>query len=584
MKRNAALASLFVFAACASRPSKPSPSASETRSSAPHAISLSDVAPGGELLTRIELSAHRLEDDQFSPTRTFTEGAEWPGDIPGRTILALTMLSEVTHRDAKNLGAILDQLGPHMNARGYLGPIENEGVVNEQALSGHSWLLRALVEHYLWKHDPRDRALVEGIVRSLLLPTRGYYAQYPILPEQRSKGGKEAGELVGGTVSGWRLSTDVGCAFLMLDGATHAYALLRWPELGALVDEMIARFFEMDVQKVGAQTHATLSALRGIVRYAELTGRLDLVARARQIYSLYRTLAMTAHYANYNWFGRPEWTESCAVIDSVDLAMSLWRLTGETSYIDDAQRIYYNAMARGQRPNGGFGCDTCPGAHGETELASSRAFEAPWCCTMRGGDGLSRAASYGFYQRGNDIDLPFFSEATATVRFPDGSETVLRETTGYPYEGSVRIEIARSTSQAPRSVHLYVPPWGRDKLALRIDDSPRDAPVSRGFVDVVLPGGQGHSVTMTFALSARAVVPPGEAGRLALHSFEHGPLLLGARGVAGIKVARDAALVPKAHATYMIPGTTIEMYPIGGLTFEAESDARAERVQILFED
>lgn len=41
---------------------------------------------------------------------------------------------------------------------------------------------------------------------------------------------------------------------------------------------------------------------------------------------------MTENYENFNWFQRPEWTETCAVVDSYQLTLDLWKHTSETKY------------------------------------------------------------------------------------------------------------------------------------------------------------------------------------------------------------------------------------------------------------
>ena len=54
---------------------------------------------------------------------------------------------------------------------------------------------------------------------------------------------------------------------------------------------------------------------------------------------------MTENFENYNWFGRPEWTEGCAVIDSFIVATRLWRATGNAR-TSKTPMIYFNGMGR----------------------------------------------------------------------------------------------------------------------------------------------------------------------------------------------------------------------------------------------
>jgi hypothetical protein len=164
---------------------------------------------------------------------------------------------------------------------------------------------------------------------------------------------------------------------------------------------------------------------------------------------------MTANYENYNWFGRPEWTEPCAVIDSFIIAMQLYINTSDMRYIDLAQRIYYNGMCREQRPNGGFGCNSCA----MDGIIRNHCYEAFWCCSMRGGEGLSRAAQYGYLVDGNNIIVPYLSSSSADI--PVNGEIIhIEQTTSYPYEGRAAFDISGVTSCDKIALLIYKPGCG----------------------------------------------------------------------------------------------------------------------------
>ena len=77
---------------------------------------------------------------------------------------------------------------------------------------------------------------------------------------------------------------------------------------------------------------------------------------------MYTSEAWTEAYGNYNWFGAPRWTEPCAIIDSFIVTTTLWKLTRDVQYLEDAHHIYFNALCHGNRINGSFGSDICTGA------------------------------------------------------------------------------------------------------------------------------------------------------------------------------------------------------------------------------
>ncbi|MFR1758214.1 MAG: hypothetical protein ACLSX2_00720 [Christensenellaceae bacterium] len=344
------------------------------------ALSLDHIRPLGMLGARCALSAARLEGPEYRPDAIFTaDQAGWPGDWEGRAILGQCLICRVTGKTPSYLEEILQALGARFNARGYLGPILPEGEFDEQQLSGHSWLLRGLCEAYEQAGNPHLLAMIRRIVEALFLPAQAAYDRYPLDRRDHVVSGAEAGR-VAARSGCWHISTDTGCAFIPLDGVSHAYRLLKDPAIAGLLRAMIGRYLQLDFTALMVQTHATLTGCRGLLRFAMDTGDASLLQEARRIFDLYCREGMTAHYANYNWFGRPQWTEPCAVIDSYMLAMQLYAATGCPDYLETARMIGFNGLFRGQRANGGFGTDSCPGLSGGSagDLAMSL-YEAPWC-------------------------------------------------------------------------------------------------------------------------------------------------------------------------------------------------------------
>ena len=368
--------------------------------------SYGDVIARGELGARCALLSARLESPVYRPDVIFKiEQGGWPGDWEGRTILALTAEAQVTRREPSYLDEIVSSLPSHLNEKGYLGPIY-EGRLNEQQLSGHSWLLRGLCEYYLYRKYDFVLPLIDGIVRGLFLPAKGKYTSYPL--DQKIR---EGGDMSGSTlcsVGDWIISTDTGCAYIPLDGLTQAHSILKeyMPDgerdraLSSLLDEMINEFTHIPFVKIKMQTHATLSGLRGVLRRYEQTNDENLLYEAKRIFNLYEEHGMTLTYANKNWFDRPEWTEPCAIIDSFMVCSQLFAMTDDPHYAELSQLILYNGIFHAQRNNGGFGCDSCA----TDGVLKMHGFEAYWCCTMRGGEGLAAAAAYAVTSDGIIID------------------------------------------------------------------------------------------------------------------------------------------------------------------------------------
>jgi uncharacterized protein len=520
---------------------------------------LGEIHMFGDLGVRTGLNYARLEGQWYRPDEVFVaDKAGWPADWEGRLILALALHARSTRRTPAYLEEIMDRVPSHLNERGYFGHVLAAGVNDEQQMAGHSWYLRGVLEHHALYRDQRSLDLAASVIDNLLLPSAGNYARYPIDPATRWQS------------SHWKLSklqtksaahaetSDCGCAFIMLDGATAAYEALRIDALKPLIEEMIARYAQVDFRGINVQTHATLSGMRGILRMHRLTGdtaHLDLVKR---MYDLYTGVAWTEAYGNFNWFDVPRWTEPCGIIDSFILATQLWMATGKSRYLADAHHIYYNAMSHALRQTGAFGTDTCVGPCGV--LLKPMTYEVTWCCTMRGGEALTRATEYALMSDGDTLVLPFYHNLRATVALAGGTATV-RERTGYPHEGTVALTLEKCDSDRPVSVRMFVPPGA---LNPRVTLNGALAPVSaaNGMLTVVVPKPAGATVELAFDLPLRAEQAIGQATADGYFTWRHGPMLLGLDAEQEHSLRPDTALEDLGGGRYRVRESNVTLAPL----------------------
>jgi uncharacterized protein len=542
--------------------------------SIPTPLPFSDIIPGGDLARRATLNFSRLEEAKYQPDQVFQPAAyDWPGDTEGRTVLALTLLAQALHREPKHLEEILRRFPEHYNCDGYFGKVSLPETLDEQQLASHGWVLRGLCEEYLRTKSVVVRQMVEKIVWKLAVPTRGFHQDYPIDPGKRIFTGEYSGTVTN-RIGHWLLSSDIGSDFILLDGIVQAWEVMGCSDLPELIDEIIARFLQVDLLAIKAQTHSTLTGLRAILRYAQATSRPQLVAEAEKRFRLYLGEALTENFANYNWFQRPQWTEPCAVVDSFMVATHLWQLTGKPEYLEIAHLIYFNALGHGQRANGGFGCDTCAGAH-DPFLAIS-AIEAHWCCTMRGGEGLARAIQYSCFQTSDSIYLPFFHDAELTARRATGV-LHLKETTLYPYQGHVQLEVLTDTVPQTATLFLYLPPPSpQPRIALNGAEQKID--LESGFVKWTGAFKPGDLLTYDFDTVLRQTPVTNPHSISGHYALRHGPLLLACEGSSPRQVILSGPA--SRDACYQVGD--LHLAPLNDLIDRPEVTKENYRRQVLF--
>ncbi len=337
-----------------------------------------------ELAERIRLNRKRLEEPYYGIDEVFCDTDGWPGDKVGRALLAFVSHAAIDGYENPCMKALIREYPRHCNEKGFLGE-DSAPILWEQSFSGHSWLLRGLCAYWEQYGDPAVLDDARAIVEGLYLPARGRIGTYPVERSGMNDGGVSGHS--GAELNGWLLSTDVGCAFMSVDGLSHYYVLTGDEAVLALLREMTDVFGTIDKEAIRAQTHCTLTAARGMVRLYQKTKEPEFLRKAEAILDLYVKSGMTLTYENQNWWGRADsWTEPCAVVDSLMLALSLYEITGNPMRRTLAARIFHNGFASLQRDNGGAGTDTI--VTKEQPILHMLMYEAPFCCTMRLAEGL----------------------------------------------------------------------------------------------------------------------------------------------------------------------------------------------------
>lgn len=544
-------------------------------------IGFHDIDIKGELAVRTGLNYARLEGQWYRPDEVFQADKHgWPADWEGRIILALTMLAQSTHRTPAYLDRIIALIPEHLNSKGHFGQIVPEGKLDEQHLSGHSWILRGLIEYYQWKKDEGVKQILETMLNHYILAAKGYYAQYPIDPVTRFQDPIWILSKLQTKTKHHAETSDAGCAFMLIDGVSQAYELFRWPSLKEFADEIIGRYMEMNFSSLHIQTHATLSGIRGILRMYELEKDLSYLEKAVKMFYLYKTEAWTEAYGNYNWFDAPRWTEPCAIIDSFIAAVNLWKYTANPEYLEDSHRIYFNAMCHGYRVNGSFGTDRCCGAK-ETEdnlFITPVNYETYWCCTMRGGEGLSRAIEYNFFIDGNEVYVPFYNDCTATLRFCEGMIR-LEERSDYPYYGKISFKVLESTVEKPKRIKLFAPTWtDQGNVQVYLNGKLYQTEFSKGFITLESDFKTGDTIHFDLGLSLRTENAVFKNSIEGYHKFCYGPMMLGYKAKVEINSLDGNSFSNYAESKYKSAGAiklskNTKFSRIGKSEFQAENSA-----------
>lgn len=336
--------------------------------------------------TRLRASVDRLlrDDYEVELVMASTLASDWPGDLAGRLLLSLSRFARAGAPTGDRAAALNDALLSALEAKGYLGPSRTE-ISDEQQVACHGWIVAGLLQHFFVTGEERSKTAAFRVLDELIVPalTPGDYPWH--LDAQPEVGGPSG--TATRVVEGWALSSDIWCVLLTLNGLVPAAIESGRADLARLIEGLADTVAGLDVRGHGAQLHAVLAAARTLADWAAATGSATARSTAVALYDAYASAGRTLNYATYNWFGRPDsWTEPCAIVDSLGVAITLFDLTGEARYRDDATRISRNGLDFAERRDGSFGLDSV--ATPENTVMTPIEPDAHWCCTMRGAVGL----------------------------------------------------------------------------------------------------------------------------------------------------------------------------------------------------
>jgi uncharacterized protein len=200
------------------------------------------------------------------------------------------------------------------------------------------------------------------------------------------------------------------------------------------------------------------------------------------------------------------YTESCAAIANM---MWNWRLlaaSGEARYTDVFERALYNSANSGMSLEGTLYCYRNPL---ELDLEGSKRIRNPWYSTTCCPPNLERmlASLPGhFYGTSNEgIYVHLYDNNELSWKLPDGTPLRVKQTTRYPWEGTVEIQV--SPEQAREfTMFLRIPEWSAS-TQVNVGGRNVAGPVKAGaYLPIKRRWSPGDSIRVTFDMTPRVLV------------------------------------------------------------------------------
>lgn len=348
-------------------------------------------------------------------------------------------------------------------------------------------------------------------------------------------------------------------------------------------------------EAVGHAVRATY-LYSGIADVAALTGDPDYIAAIGRIWDnvaqkkLYITGGIGSSPAgeafgpNYDLPNRTAYNETCAAIANMFWNHRMFLLHGDARYMDVFERTLYNGFLSGISLTGNRFFYPNP-LEADSHGGGSRGHErrAPWfgcaCCPPNVARFIASLPGYVYAQKPGNLYVNLYVGGEGAVKVDDQAVTV-RQTTEYPWDGAVKIDI-EPAAPAAFAVNLRIPGWVRNqpvpsdlyayadgqtpKWQVRVNDRPVRAKLEQGYVVIRREWQKGDRVDLSFEMPVRRVVAHKEViantGRAA---FERGPVVYCFEetdhgfDVRLIAAGRDVRLQPRKRADLLNGVVTLE--------------------------
>jgi len=221
---------------------------------------------------------------------------------------------------------------------------------------------------------------------------------------------------------------------------------------------------------------------------------------------------------------RDKVAETCVTVTWMQLGLQLFRLTGESHYMDELERSIYNHLLGAQRPAGNEFCYYTP-------LEGPKPYSRDMtCCFSSGARGLAMIPSLAYSvsqprEGGEALQVNLFADGEATVRLPSGREIKLTQSTSYPLNNQVQINVEPTQGSHTFPLQLRIPAWSRE-AEFRVAGGEWNLAAPRGWCSILREWRAGDTVELRFTSGVRAV----EADYLSTNSVAlmYGPLVLAA--------------------------------------------------------
>lgn len=470
-------------------------------------VDISRVKVRGELDQRVKLGLRHLLDNRGRILGGEGHVQGWGDDQVGRWVYAVTQVAQYTGSPIPELEVAIGEFLAVQEDRlwdGYSG----------WQHWGTSRVTIGLAEYWEHTHDPR-------VLRSLKKLGEIYLDLYRDVPSEAplERFFDHIGAIVA-LLALWRVTED-----------PKYLEIARWAADHTIETRLLYardRHVHCDI----------LTGVRGLLELYLVTGGPKYLAESREVYDRILNKDMWVTGGINEGFVTPFETrdEACQVADWLRCSFNLWQITGESKYMDVAERVLFNHLFFDQDHSGAF-CSIRSVGVGPATKMGGRDSVAWICCSMHGLRELCESIKYLYTHTGDGIDVNLFTRSEALIFLKEGKVKVIQDN-DFLSNLDVLLRVEPENDFRFR-LRLRIPAWAT-AWEIEVNSEPIQPERVDGYAEISRLWKSGDEVRVRFSTDFR-IVPEGrndfsapaltsqalaEAEELKLAAILYGPLVL----------------------------------------------------------
>ena len=256
-----------------------------------------------------------------------------------------------------------------------------------------------------------------------------------------------------------------------------------------------------------AKSYEFISCVEGMIELYRVTGLSSYLESAKNIHELIRHWERNPVGGvsfNDKFIAARFLANSVAeVCDSVywnRLSLQLFLITGEERYVDEIERVMYNALPCGLSRDGAWGLRRFRMTHVHIP-AHTHFLDGHQCCVDNASRGLFQATQSAVFVGSGGITVALYEPGHGEVVLNDGARIRLGITGDYLSEGHSAISVA-CDSPIEFTMRLRIPRWSA-RTVVRVNGAAVPTTEPGSWLPLTRRWARGDEVTLDFELSPR---------------------------------------------------------------------------------